>query len=94
MKKVITAVLVAGTITSAFAGYNLATCKGCHGQNFENKAMGQSLIVKDMSKEQITASLKGYKDGSYGRNMAHLMKPQVANLSDADIQAIADEIKQ
>jgi cytochrome c-type protein NapB len=94
MKKVILAAFVAGSITSAFAGYNLPVCKGCHGQNFEKKAMNQSLIVKDMSKEEIIASLKGYKDGSYGRNMANLMKPQVANLTDEDIAAIADEIKQ
>jgi len=94
MKKMVLAILVAGSFTAAFANYNMATCKGCHGQEFQLKAMGQSLIVKDMTKDEIIASLKGYQDGSYGRNMAAVMKPQVAKLSDSDIEEIADEILQ
>jgi cytochrome c553 len=36
--------------------------------------------------------MKGYKDGSYGGAMKGLMKGQVAALSDADIEAIAQKI--
>ena len=94
MKKTITAILIAGTFSAAFAGYNMAACAGCHGAGFEKKAMGQSKVVKDMSKEDIVASLKGYKDGTYGGAMKGLMLGQVQNLSSDDIEAIASEIKQ
>ena len=76
----------------AIYAVNLGACQGCHGANFENKAMGKSKIVKDMSKDDIIKALKGYKDGSYGGAMKGIMKGQVASLSDADISAMADAI--
>jgi len=92
MKKTLITLAVAGlTVTSTFAA-NTAACVGCHGANFEKAALGKSKIVKDMTKENIVAALKGYKDGSYGGPMKAVMKGQVANLSDADIEAIATDI--
>jgi len=79
--------------SSSLYAVNTAACAGCHGQSFEKKAMGKSKVVKDMSKEDIVKALKGYKDGSYGGAMKGLMKGQVASLSDADMNAIADSIK-
>jgi len=70
---------------------NTAACAGCHGASFEKKAMNVSKIVKDLSKADIVTALKGYKDGSYGGGMKALMKGQVASLSDADIEAIANK---
>jgi len=83
------------SIFASVAMYAASTagCVSCHGANFEKKALGKSKIVKDMSKEDIVKSLKGYKDGSYGGAMKGTMKPQVANLSDADIEDIANQIK-
>jgi cytochrome c-type protein NapB len=78
---------------SALYGASTAACAGCHGQHFEKKAMGVSKVVKDMSKADILVALKGYKAGTYGGSMKGIMKGQVANLSDADIKAIADIIK-
>ena len=63
-------------------------CAGCHGKDFEKKAMGVSKIVKDMKKDEIVASLKGYKEGKGGK-MKAIMVGQVAKLSDADIEEIA-----
>ncbi len=79
--------------SALYAGPSLAACTGCHGKNFEKKAMGKSKVVKDMSHEDIVAALKGYKAGTYGGAMKGLMKGQVAKLSDADMEAIADQIK-
>ena len=70
---------------------NTAACAGCHGASFEKKAMGVSKIVSDMSKADIATALKGYKDGTYGGGMKALMKGQVAALSDADMEAIANK---
>jgi len=77
----------------AIYAVNLGACKGCHGANFEKKALGKSKIVKDMSKDDIVKALKGYKDGSYGGAMKSMMTGQVASLSEADMSAIAAEIK-
>jgi len=88
-------VLTLGSLLASSALYavNTAGCQGCHGANFEKKAMGKSKVVKDLSKEDIVKALKGYKDGSYGGAMKGMMKGQVASLSEADMLAIADAIK-
>ena len=70
---------------------NTATCAGCHGTSFEKKAMNVSKVVNELSKADIVTALKGYKDGTYGGGMKALMKGQVAALSDADIEAIANK---
>jgi len=87
--------LTVGSLIASSSLYAVSTsaCVGCHGANFEKKAMGQSKVVKDLSKEDIVKALKGYKDGSYGGAMKAMMKGQVASLSDADIGAMADVIK-
>jgi len=94
MKNLITKVAVGALLVTASSyAASTAACIGCHGQSFEKKAMGKSKVVKEMSKEDIIKALKGYKDGSYGGAMKAMMKGQVASLSDADMEAIADSIK-
>ena len=78
---------------TAMYAASTAACAGCHGADFGKAALGKSKIVKDMSKEEIVAALKGYKDGTYGGAMKGMMAGQVKALSDADIEAIAAEIK-
>jgi cytochrome c-type protein NapB len=85
MKKVILGTLVCGV--AAFAAVNLGACKGCHGANFEKKALGKSKIVKDMTKADVSAALVGYKAGTYGGPMKGVMKGQVAKYSEADLKA-------
>jgi len=94
MKKMIKVIAVGSMVASTmvFAG-GTAACVGCHGQHFEKAALGKSKIVKDMSKEEIIAALKGYKDGTFGGAMKGVMKGQVASLDDAAIEALAAEIK-
>ncbi|HIP11878.1 MAG TPA: cytochrome C, partial [Arcobacter sp.] len=45
----------------AFAAVNLTSCKGCHGVNFEKAALGKSKIVKNMTKDEVSHALIGYK---------------------------------
>ncbi len=87
--------LAMGSLIAASSLYAVSTagCTGCHGKQFEKKAMGVSKVVKDMSKADIVASLKGYKAGTYGGAMKGIMAGQVKSLSDADMAAIADTIK-
>ena len=94
MKKIIKVVAVGSLLVSTMAfAAGTAGCIGCHGANFEKVALGKSKIVKDMSKEEIVAALKGYKDGSYGGAMKSVMAGQVKALDDAAIEAMAAEIK-
>ncbi|MDD2639976.1 MAG: c-type cytochrome [Arcobacteraceae bacterium] len=90
MKKIV--ILSTLLACSLFATDVYKKCAGCHGANGEKVALGKSKIIKDMTKAEIVAAMKGYKDGSYGGPMKGLMKGQSAPLSDADIEAIANFI--
>ncbi|MCH9813466.1 MAG: c-type cytochrome [Epsilonproteobacteria bacterium] len=61
----------------------------CHGANAEKKALGASQIITGWDAAKTEASLKGYKDGSYGGAMKGVMKGQVASMSDADIANVS-----
>jgi len=80
-----------GLLSVTASAYDTSACAACHGKDFEKSAMGKSKIVKDMTAEEITKALTGYKDGSYGGAMKMIMKGQVAKLTEDDIKAIAKE---
>lgn len=80
MKKILLGLAVLSTVV--FAEVNLTACYGCHGANFEKKALNKSLVVADMNATAITTALAGYKDGSYGGAMKGLMKAQLRNFPD------------
>ena len=63
-------------------------CAGCHGASAEMAALGKSKIIKNWDASKIVAALKGYKDDTYGGVMKGVMKGQVANLSDEEIEAL------
>lgn len=93
MKKILIASsLLACSLFAADGASLYKKCAGCHGANGEKSALNKSKIIKDLSNDEFVAAMKGYKDGTYGGPMKGLMKGQVASLSDADIQAIADKI--
>ena len=89
MKKIVTTIVALTATTALMAGVNAGACKGCHGQNFEKKALGKSKVVSDMTHADIAVAMKGYKAGTYGGPMKGLMKGQVAKYSDADLDAFA-----
>jgi cytochrome c-type protein NapB len=92
MTKIVKVIALASLLAPTLYGASTAGCKGCHGANFEKKALGKSKVVKDMTKDEIMTALKGYKNGSYGGAMKGMMKGQVASLSDGDMEAMATEI--
>lgn len=67
-------------------------CSSCHGQKGEIVALGKSKVINQMSKSDFVKALKGYQEGTYGGPMKGLMSGQVKNLSNADMEAIADAI--
>ena len=68
---------------------NTDNCVGCHGLYFEKTAMGRSVIVQNMTKEYIEATLFNYKYNSVEGDMNPLMSWQTAKLSDDEIKSIA-----
>jgi cytochrome c-type protein NapB len=85
MKKIVLGTLVLGV--AAFAAVNLGACKGCHGANFEKHALGKSKVVSEMTKDEVSNALVGYKNGTYGGPMKGVMKGQVARYSEADLRS-------
>jgi cytochrome c len=85
MKKIISAMLIG---VAAFATINMETCKGCHGKNWEKKALDKSKILAKMSHDEIVSALQGYKDGTYGNTMKGLMKGMVSEHSYSDLANI------
>jgi len=70
-----------------------AKCAGCHGNKGEKKALGKSAPIGGMDKEKLKKDIKDYKAGTLNRyGMGPLMKGQVGNLSDEEIDALADYI--
>jgi len=65
-----------------------AKCAGCHGVKGEGKSMFPKLAAQ--SKADIVKKLKGYKDGSYGKDKKAMMIPNANNLSEEEIEKIAE----
>lgn len=79
----------AGETQAVPAAYE--TCKGCHGVDGKTRALGKSAVIAGQDKAALIASMNEYKAGTRNvAGMGMLMKGQVANMSDADIEAVAE----
>lgn len=67
-------------------------CVSCHGAKGEKAAMNKSQIIADFSEAQIKEALKGYQNGTYGKDMKAVMQGQAKGLNDAQIDALAKYI--
>lgn len=93
MKIITKSLIIATTLAISAQATPLYTkCVACHGTSGEKAALNKSLIIKDMSKADFITAMKGYKDGSYGKDQKALMKAQVMTLSDVQIEEIASFI--
>lgn len=61
------------------------TCATCHGKLAEKSALNKSQIIASWDATTLIASLKGYKDNTYGGAMKGLMVDQLKNLGVEDI---------
>ncbi|MDD3008951.1 MAG: cytochrome C [Arcobacter sp.] len=92
MKKIVLTTIIAAATAASLSAASIAACATCHGASFEKAALGKSQIVKGWDAAKIEASLKGYKDGTYGGPMKGVMTGQVKNLTEADIKDISAQI--
>ena len=68
---------------SLFASY-ISVCQQCHGKNFEQKALGKSKIVKNMSKQDIKQALIEFKTST------SIMKSYASRLNNKQIKQISN----
>jgi len=94
MKKIVLtlAIVAASTLLAADGAALYKKCIACHGVKAEKKALNKSQIIQGWDKAKLVASMKGYKDGSYGGPMKGLMKGQLATYDDAKIETVAEYI--
>lgn len=93
MKKIIIAGTLLGACVAFANPYAAAKCTTCHGMNGEKSAMSGT-VIKDMSKADFLAAMKGYKAGTYAKNPGKkvMMENAVKPLGDADFEAIANQL--
>ncbi|MGX2981643.1 c-type cytochrome [Helicobacter sp. 23-1045] len=96
MKKLLFIALFSAVGLFAADGATLyKTCIACHGAGADKvpPTSKATYTINTLSKEVIVADLKGYKAGTLNRyNQAQVMKPFLAKLTDADIDALATYI--
>ncbi len=67
-------------------------CASCHGAKAEKSALNKSQIIAAFSEQQIKDALKGYQNGTYGKEMKALMQGQAKGLNETQIDALAKYI--
>ncbi len=86
-----TAILSSSTLLADGASI-YKKCIGCHGVVGEKVALGKSLVIAEMSEDELNKSMNGYLDGTYGASMKALMKAQLSALSKDDISELSTYI--
>ncbi|MDX9814171.1 MAG: hypothetical protein RBS91_05865 [Sulfurimonadaceae bacterium] len=80
------------TSTKTINSIDEGACIGCHGKNWENIALSKSLVVAQMSEQQIIDALLGYKNQHYGSDKKDIMRAQVQKYSDEELIEFAKKL--
>ena len=70
--------------------YTAKMCQTCHGVEGKAPIMPMYPKLAGQNKEYALAQMKDIKSGKRNNGMAAAMKAMVANVSDAELEAIAD----
>lgn len=69
-------------------------CVACHGVKGEIAALGRSIKISQLSKEEFIKSLKEYKNSNKNiSGLGGIMQAQVYNLSEKDFENLAQMFK-
>ncbi len=91
MKKVILALFVAGSTALFAAPASFNSCVSCHGAQGERAGLGKGRALNEIPAAEMVQIMKEYKAGDrneYG--MGALMRGQMANISEAQMEEIAE----
>ena len=92
MQKIFLAILVTTTL---FADTQelYKNCAGCHGENGETAALGQSKIIAGQESNLTIKQLTAYKDGELNQyGLGNIMQLQLTSLNETDIEELATYI--
>ncbi|MBE0369578.1 c-type cytochrome [Pseudoalteromonas sp. MMG013] len=70
--------------------YTAKMCQTCHGAEGKAPIMGMYPKLNGQNKDYLVAQMKDIKSGKRNNGMSMAMKAMVANVSDAEIDAIAE----
>ncbi|AOT07110.1 cytochrome C [Pseudoalteromonas luteoviolacea] len=84
--------LASGNVAAADgkALYTAKLCQTCHGAEGKAPIMPLYPKINGQSKEYTLAQMKDIKSGKRSNGMSAAMKAMVANVSDAELEAIAE----
>jgi cytochrome c553 len=68
-------------------------CQSCHGLNGEIKAYNKSRALNTLSAKEIEVSMQGYKNDTYDRGAAFVMKPHAISLNAGEVSDVAAYIE-
>ena len=93
MKKILLSMLL--TIALLASSEELyKNCAGCHGENGELSALGQSKIITGQESNLTIKELTAYKNGELNQyGLGNIMKLQLTTLNGDDIQKLAEYIE-
>lgn len=91
MNRIIVALLMGGAVLSASQGMKIygAKCAECHGGDGKDVSVSGKPIA---GSKGTFAKLDGYKKGTFGGEQKATMQASIADLSDADLKAVADYV--
>ena len=68
-------------------------CAGCHGENGETSALGQSTVIRGQESNLTIKQLTAYKNGELNKyGLGNIMKLQLTSLNESDIEELAEYI--
>lgn len=69
------------------------SCAGCHGENGETAALGQSKIIAGQDSNLTIKQLTAYKEGELNQyGLGNIMQLQLSTYDEEDIEALAQYI--
>ncbi|MFL1705643.1 MULTISPECIES: c-type cytochrome [unclassified Campylobacter] len=87
------AALLASSLFAADGATLYKKCVACHGPKAEKSFLNKVPVLTTLSKEEMVEALKAYKAGTLNKfNSAAMMKPIVAPMSEADMEAVSEYI--
>ncbi|QKF91688.1 c-type cytochrome [Campylobacter sp. CCUG 57310] len=85
--------LLASSLFAADGATLYKKCVACHGPKAEKSFLNKVPALTTFSKEEMVEALKAYKAGTLNKfNSAAMMKPIVAPMSEADMEAVSEYI--
>jgi len=93
MKKILLPILMSiSLVASSEELYK--NCSGCHGEQGETSALGQSKIIAGQDSNLTIKELTAYKDGELNQyGLGNIMQLQLEALDEDDIQKLAEYIE-